>query len=544
MRGNAWQVTAIIAIILVVVLIVPLVIMGRNHQTLSEQTRQAKKDQTDAAQRATTLEGENRTLKSLIGVPDAAALDELRNQYAEMMEKALPGENDTTRTYHDTLAALIEDLGREKEGHRTTSNDLAQTQSDLNNERSKYEAAVAKLTKEKEDLEAERRKQETQFSEAKQQYDKQLKDAQAQQNITLSQSERVRNELNDQVQQLAHANQDIRETNTNLSGMLEDIRNPNVEHPAGKVIAVDQLAGSAIVNLGSADGLLVRTMFSVYHSGITGMSFRTAPVGQDVVYCDVCRRDIARDVSKAGVEVMRILGPHRAEVRILDDILTDPIMVGDVVYSPIWKPGQKIRFALTAGMHLPGSSTESGTEAIIRLIEMNGGIVDCWIDENANIADGDEHLKGRDGKEPRIDDLTNFIVVSRETARILEPEVARVQQELLESAKNRAVKTISLEDLLSRMGWRNVTPVYTFGSQELTPETRVLPPNQGALFQSRGVVTPMFTPDNADSRLNARDAHPGRSSSGIVSPLFDDNAPPPPASSGKTSDLFRPRAPQ
>ena len=544
MRGNAWQVTAIIAIILVVGLIVPLVLLGRNHQTLSEQTRQAQKDQKDAAQKAATLEGENRTLKGMIGVPEATALDELRKQYAELMEKALPGENDSTRTYHDTLAALLEDLEKEKVGHRTTSNDLAQAQSDLSNERSKYEAATAKLAKEKEDTEAERRKQETQFLASKQTYDQKIKDAQEQQNITLSQSERVRNELNDQVRQLANANRDIRETNTNLSGMLEDIRNPNVEHPAGKIIAVDQLAGTAIVNLGKDDGLLVRTMFSVYHAGITGITFRTGPVGHDAVYCDVCRREIARDVSKASVEVMRVLGPHRAEVRILDDILTDPIMVGDVVYSPIWKPGQKIRFALTAGMHLPGSSVGSGTDAIIRLIEMNGGIVDCWIDENAKIADGEEHLKGRDGNEPKIDDLTNFIVVSRDPVRSLEPEVARVQHELLESAKNRAVKTISLEDLLSRMAWKNVTPVYTFGSMELTPETRVLPPNQGSPLQSGGVVSPKFTPDNADSRVNARDANPARSSSGTVSPLFNDNAPPPPAGSGKTSDLFRQRTPQ
>jgi hypothetical protein len=364
--------------------------------------------------------------------------------------------------------------------------------------------------------------------------DQKLKEAQGQVDRSQNRLASERNRLERENVQLADANRDIRDTNVNLAAMLEDIRNPNVEHPAGKIISIDQLAGSAIINRGSADGLLVRMMFSVYHSGITGLSFRAAPVGIDPVYCDVCRREMTRDVSKASVEVMRILGPHRAEVRILDDILTDPIMVGDVIYSPIWKPGQKIRFALTAGMRLPGASVESGNEAVRRLIEMNGGVVDCWIDES--VEEGDDYLQGT------MSDLTNFIVINESVVRSLSPEVSRVQQGLEESAKNRAIKAISLDDLLSRMGWRNMTPVYTFGERQFTSEMRVIPQPQGSLPQSSGVVSPVFTPDNAASRVNPREANSAHSL-GVVSPLFNDKVSPPPSSSGKTSDLFRPRSP-
>jgi hypothetical protein len=342
--------------------------------------------------------------------------------------------------------------------------------------------------------------------------------------------------LTDRATQLEIANQDISDTNRNLAAMLEDVRNPNVEHPAGRIISVDQQAGVATINVGSADGLLVRTMFSVYHSSITGLTFRTAPVGQEAIYCDVCRRDIARDVSKASVEVTRILGPHRAEVRILDDILTDPIMVGDVIYSPIWRPGQRMRFALTAGMHLPGSGIAAGTEAVKRLIEMNGGVVDAWIEEIVPL--GEEHLRGA------ISDLTNFVVICENASRNLEPEVAREQEALLANARNRAIRVISLQDLLSRMNWRNVTPVYVFGQQEFLPDMmRVVPPHQGAARQSGGVISPMFTPYNPATRVDAREASPVRTSPGIVSPLFNDAVPPPPNSSGRTSDLFRPRSP-
>ena len=246
---------------------------------------------------------------------------------------------------------------------------------------------------------------------------------------------------------------------------------------------------------------------------------------------------MSRDVAKASVEVMQILGEHRAEVRILDDILSDPIMAGDVVYSPIWKPGQKIRFALGAGVFLPSSGDEPGVEAMIWLIETNGGVVDCWIDENAKVEDGEDYLKGS------LSDLTNYIVINEVTARALEPELARVQQALFESAKNRAIKVISLDDLLSRMGWKNVTPVYSFGSRNLMPEMRVVPQHQGTVMQSNGAVSPAFTSYNADARVNARDANPARNSTGVVSSLFNDKAPPPPSSSGKTSDFFRSRSP-
>ena len=537
MRGNAWQITAIIAIILVVVLIVPLVIMGRSHQSMAEETKQAKNDQREAAQKAATLEGEVRTLKTLISGADTLTLDAIQKQHADIVEKARPGENDTTRSYLDTLTMALADLDNAKKTQVDWQGKHDQLSSEFNNARQSYNAVV----------DAERRNVEgmrARLVEAQRKFDQdilnlrdQLKNAHAEQNSTLAREARTSRELTDRVNQLEGENRDIGETNRYLASLVDDVRNPNVEHPAGKILSVNQQAGLAYVNLGSAEGLMVRTMFSVYHSSITGISFRTAPVGEEAVYCDVCKRDVARDVSKASVEVTRILGPHQAEVRILEDILTDPIMAGDVVYSPIWKPGQKLRFALTAGMHLPGSGIDSGTEAVKRLIEMNGGIIDCWIDETAQPG---EYLRGEG-----ISDLTNFIVVSEKaTLGELAPEIALAQDELKAHARNRAIKTISLDDLLSRMNWRNVTPVDTFGELEFKPDTmRVVPQRPGMVQQSRGVVSPKFTPDNPNARVDAREANPARPSPGVVSPLFNDTAPPPPVSSGRTSDLFRPRSP-
>ena len=534
MRGNAWQITAIISIILVVVLLIPVVILMRDRQTMNDQTTQARAEQTATAQRAATAERENEAMKALIGVAATVTFDELRRQSATAMARALPGEEDASRTYNAALAALLGDLEQAREAQRRANESLSQLQSDFNNAQDRYEAALAQVRLSLQRAEGERDDERRNFNAARAQLDRQLEEALRQQNATLSNSEFVQHQLQERVRTYQIANEEIRESSMTLANMLADVRNPNVEHPAGRVISVDQRAGTAIIDIGSVDGLAVRTMFSVYHSGITGLSFRTAPVDRDATYCDVCLREIARDVAKASVEVMQILGPHQARVRILDDILTDPIMVGDVVYSPIWKRGQHVRFALTAGMHLPGSSIESGNEAVKRLIEMNGGIVDAWINE---MAADEDYLQGA------ISDFTNFIVVNERAPREMDREVARIHQALMESARNRAIKVISLEELLRRMGWRNMTPVDTFGALEFSSEMRVVPQHQGANRQSSGVVAPIFTPDNPAARVSPRDAIPVRSAPNAVSPLFDAGAPPPPISGGRTSELFRPRSP-
>ena len=536
MRGNAWQITAIVAIILVVVLIVPLVIMGRNHQTLVEETAQAETKRQEAATKAATLEGEVAALKTLIGRP-ADSVVEAQKQRADAMGIAMPGENDSTRSYHDAFIALLGDLDNARDARRILQGRYDQLDSDYNNALAKHKADIDVRDAEFRRVENLRQAEQRQFQQEKGNNDRQLRDALAQHNAALAREERTRHALTDRANQLETTIIDIRDANTSLAATLQNVRNPNIEHPAGKITAVDQQSGLAYVNLGEADGLMIRTMFSVYHSSIMGMTFRTAPVGEEAVYCSACMRDVARDVSKASVEVTRILGPHLAEVRILEDILTDPIMAGDVVYSPIWKPGQKLRFALTAGMHLPGAGLYSGTEAVRRLIEMNGGVVDCWIEETVPL--GEEHLKGK------IDDLTNFIVISDKAARgELSPEVALAQDELLAFARNRAIKTISLDDLLGRMHWRNVTPVYDFSSPDFMPnKMRVVPQHQGAVHQSSGVVSQTFTPDNPTARVDAREANPIRTSPGVVSPLFNNAVPPPPNNSGRTSDLFRSRSP-
>jgi hypothetical protein len=535
MRGNGWQITAITAIIIAVIMLVPVVIMGRGWSEMNDRMKKAETDQSEAAQKAAKLEGENKTLKGFIGKEDTPT-DEVAKQHGEDMNNVLPGENATTQTYHAAVMQLDSDLKKEREDHKTTKETLTQTQSDYDNARVLHESVIDKTKKELAGAETQRDNAAKNFNDVlKSNADK----MQAQEQVhalSLAAADKKFSETKEEKDKIAKDRENIAEANANLAERIDAVRNPNVEYPAGKILSVSQESGLAVVNVGSSDGLLVRTMFSVYDTKITGLSFASTITGKkDPVYCDVCKRDIALSTSKASVEVMRILGPHRAEVRILDDVLTDPIVVGDVVYSPIWKPGQVQRFVLCADMMLPGVDKESGYEMLKRLIEANGGVVDCWINEKQ-----DSELKADDRIEGSLSALTSFVVVNENVAKDLDPEVGKAQDMILQKAKNFAVRKISLQDLLNRMGWKNVTPEYGFGKKIFTEEMRVKP---GEPKMSYGRTAELFKPDNANSRLSAKDI-PSRPSDGRVSDFYGGKAPAVNPSGSKVSDLFAPKKPK
>ena len=115
---------------------------------------------------------------------------------------------------------------------------------------------------------------------------------------------------------------------------------------------------------------------------------------------DVDENNIARSERKGSIEITRILGGHLAEARILDDELTNPIIPGDVIYSPVFQPGTAVRFALTGIMDIDGDG-QSDHDLIRNLIRINGGVIDAEVD-----ADGK-----RKGK---ISINTRYLIVGEE----------------------------------------------------------------------------------------------------------------------------------
>jgi len=83
--------------------------------------------------------------------------------------------------------------------------------------------------------------------------------------------------------------------------------------PDGQIIRSNRKSGAVWINIGQADGLRRHVTFGV--------------VGAD--------KPVRRYTpTKAHIEVVKLLGPHFAECRILDDEITDPLVPGDKIVAP------------------------------------------------------------------------------------------------------------------------------------------------------------------------------------------------------------------
>ena len=320
--------------------------------------------------------------------------------------------------------------------------------------------------------------------------------------------------------------------NTDTVKKLMEITRIDFDNPAGKITGVNQASGVVFVNIGSADGLAVRTVFTVYDPKITGISFPTDSDDDG----GAANREISKNASKASIEITKILGQHVAEGRILSDELSNPVLTGDVIYTPLWKPGQRQRFALTNGMIIEGlgsrddaSAGDSGLTTVINLIRMNGGHVDAYIDENGKVVG-------------EMTPETTFLVdgdVSREDVR---GEAMQRRAELKKTASELGIRVIPLHELLRMMGWKNVTPVTGYG-RFATDDDVKMPTEYKPV--SSGTVSPLYDKPNRAARVN-NEERPRPVSNGRVSPLFDagkTSASGGSSSAGSVSDLFRPRKP-
>ncbi|MDR0335574.1 MAG: hypothetical protein LBI18_00610 [Planctomycetaceae bacterium] len=537
MKTNPLQVAVILLLVLTVALIIVLVVFYKDNDKRLAETNTAKEQAAKAEKEKRELTQQLMTLKGLIGHEPETDLNVIQTAHQACMEKYKIA-NDASRNYLFVVQTLGAELDKKSEEQKKLNEEYLKLQADYKNLERLNETVKENFKQAKDDAETRLKNEQKRFSEtiAKQKAEtdviiakKMEDDNKAQEQIKTAIAKAENAEIEAKQSQLRSGE---------LANVLEGLRRTNFDRPDGKIISVSQQSGSVFVNLGSEDGLMTRMTFSVYSPSITGISFGNADPEREVMICEVCKREQSLNASKASIEIIRILGPHKAEGRILDDVLTDPIVAGDVIYTPIWKPGQKQHFALASGMRIAGigqrdtGPRQSNLKEIIRLIQANGGVVDCYI------SDGDEeHPRGEVVGEITRD--TTFIVLGDLNDEDNQDQVMMDSQfQMLKTAEQYAVKKINLRELLSRMGWKNVTPVRGFGNTLIESDLAIVP--TGESRASTSTVSPIYQKRNDAARVSVSD-RTGRPSTGIVSGLYSNTQPT--RSPGQTSELFKPRKP-
>jgi hypothetical protein len=140
--------------------------------------------------------------------------------------------------------------------------------------------------------------------------------------------------------------------------------------PKGHVFKIDSTGEMPYIDLGSEDNLKTQVTFSVHGKGVDGK-----PLPQ----------------SKVGVEVVRVVGDHLSQVRILmpedpkerrrvqAQLAADPVLAGDFLFNPAWSPNLKQHVAVVGIIDLTGDGHDN-TQEFLRQLKLQNVVVDAWLD--------------------------------------------------------------------------------------------------------------------------------------------------------------------
>jgi hypothetical protein len=253
---------------------------------------------------------------------------------------------------------------------------------------------------------------------------------------------------------------DLGTTKKSLEGktrVIDTLKRTIVDEPDGEIRWVDQAGGIVWINVGRADGLQPLMTFSVYPHDVS---------------------DLSKGAVKGSIEVTKILGEHIAEARITDDTVADPFLPGDKIDTSLWSPGEQLHFALAGLMDVDGNG-RGNFELVKNLIEMNGGVLDCYEDEEGRVHDLDNMTIN-----------TRFLVKGGGGKR--DENIAMISKGMLtmeEKAKTLGVQEISLKELLVRMGYKQAVRTGATGETD-SDEYHPKPPTKEPRTKSSEIFKP------------------------------------------------------
>jgi hypothetical protein len=217
-----------------------------------------------------------------------------------------------------------------------------------------------------------------------------------------------------------------------LRESLEKIRKldrQEMDVPSGEITWVSLPNKMVWINRGRADALQRQTKFTVY-----------SPASSSA----------AKAVKKGLVEVVSITGEHDAQCRIVEDKLTDPMMAGDKVFTPLWSPGQSLHFALAGIMNLDGDG-HNQINVATGLIHSNGGEVDCWLDETGH-------------KQGQITNNTSYIVVGDSPTDKGSSEKVKNNREITSEADRYYLHKMTLSEFKQKRNYQKSSSTEDFRS--------------------------------------------------------------------------------
>jgi hypothetical protein len=404
-------------------------LMFKSSSDAHKQLTDTKERLRSEEQASRNLVDENQTYRRYIGLGESDNLSDVTETYDKDMERFGGTFDVSQRSYRNILITIYEENEKIAQREADAKQQVRELKETLLATEAEKEAQVQQWETAMNETKTDAAQQRLRFEEDR-------KDLEAKKQELLTnldeQKNRYQGEVNQRQEQIASLTSQLDNSNRANLKLLEERETSaeSFEVPDGSVSWVNQ-DGTVWINLGAADSLRRQVTFSVYDAEL---------------------EDPAKAVKKGSIEVTRVLGDHMAEARITDDNAIDPILTGDHVYSQVWHPGKQLRFALTGFMDIDGDG-DSDLQLARDLIELNGGVVDAYLDEEGN-------------QQGEMSVNTRYLVLGEFPEDALKANIRDGWSDMTKDADNKGVESVLLAEFLDQMGY--------------TPQDRTVPLGRGA----------------------------------------------------------------
>jgi hypothetical protein len=232
--------------------------------------------------------------------------------------------------------------------------------------------------------------------------------------------EKVRGGLEDQVKNLTEKEATLTESNATLTAQKNELTREVFDRADGQIVKVFSDSNLVYIDIGRAQGLTPNHTFSIYDQSVTNFE---------------------KGKEKGSIEITRVMD-NQSEARVTNEDPTVPILPGDLVLTPTWDPGQRVRFAMAGFFDLDGDGF-SDMPQLKSMMERNGAEVVCWHDEGGEVF----------GK---IDPTIRFLVLGTlvQDGINVNPAIIAAMKKLKSEAEANTIQIIDQQKLLQRMGVR------------------------------------------------------------------------------------------
>lgn len=478
----AWQAYVITATFFCVALMLGMFFLWTSYSTLSKQYADAQSSQQNATTQFQQSDKRVNRLLSMMGIGEFTpkdleemsaefASDEklgpVEQEYSEAMKLFGPTVAPTDKNLLKLPKYLTDTVRRRNEAIQAALEREKQLNAQL-------AATIQSETKAREAAETAQKSAEDDLKKARQEHTLAVKRLNAEKEDEIKKFQANLGRVQQQVTTLRGQNRELQTKNDKQAvtiakqmDIINQFKNPDFAAPQGEITSVANGGTLVWIDLGSADGLRAGVPFSV--------------ISSDEV-------NISEANTKAKLVVTEVVDLHLCRARVTESSsYRNPILTGDKVYSPVWRPGRKSSFVLVGKMDMNGDGKDD-LDQVKELIRNSGGIIDDELD-----------AKGNRNKGAGMSPNTTYMVLGTDvqvsdSATSAMQEQARQRFESYKSfmaeARQNGIPSISLDKLMGYLKTDGADRTIPLGNRIQSEDFRIRrlanPP------ASRGKVSDVF----------------------------------------------------